>query len=99
MKATGFLLDDPGLSGAWAKLTQALIFDPLRREAGAPKQRSVGFFDRLDGWFWRQAQREQEAYLAGSRDIYDLEQRMRRLERSGGSRFDRCLWQPSNDER
>ena len=88
MKATGFLWDDPGLSGAWAKLTQALIFDPLRRDAPAPKQPSVGFFDRLDGWFWRQAQRDQEAYLARSRDIYDLEQRIRRLERSSASRFD-----------
>lgn len=81
MKATGFLCDDPGLSGAWAKLTQALIFDPLRREPRPRKRRPVGFFDRLDGWFWRQAQREQEAYLAGARDIYDLEQRIRRLER------------------
>jgi hypothetical protein len=88
MKATGFLWDDPGLGGAWAKLTQALIFDPLRREARAPKQRSDGFFDRLDGWLWRQAQREQHAYLARSRDIYDLEQRIRRLERFRGSRFD-----------
>ena len=87
MKATGFLWVAAGLSGAWAKLTQALIVDPPRRGARAPNERSVGFFDRLDGWFWRQAQREQEAYLAGSRDIYDLEQRIRRLERSRGSHF------------
>jgi hypothetical protein len=88
MKATGFLWDDPGVTGAWAKLTQALIFDPLRREPRAPKAHTVGLFDRLDAWFWRQAQREQDAYLAGSRDIYELEQRIRRLERSSGSRFD-----------
>jgi hypothetical protein len=86
MKATG-ILDDPGLSGAWAKLTQALIFDPLRRDARPAKARSVGFFDRLDRWFWRQAQRDLEAYLAGSRDIYELEQRIRRLERAAGSSF------------
>jgi hypothetical protein len=88
MKATGLLWDDPGLSGAWAKLTQALIFDPLRREPRAAKAPTVSLFDRLDGWFWRQAQRDQEAYLAGSRDIYELEQRIRRLERARGSRFD-----------
>jgi hypothetical protein len=88
MKATGFLWDAPGLSGAWAKLTQALIFAALRREPRATKARSAGWFDRLDGWFWRQAQRDQEAYLAGSRDIYDLEERIRRLERAHGSRFD-----------
>lgn len=91
MKATGFLWDTPGLSGARAKLKQALIFAPLRREAGATKARSAGWFDRLDGWFWRQAQRDQEAYLAGSRDIYELEQRIRRLERARGGRFDCCL--------
>jgi len=32
MKATNFLWDEPGLAGAWAKLTHALIFDPLRRD-------------------------------------------------------------------
>ena len=88
MKATGLLCDDPGLSGTWAKLTRALGFEAQRRDTRAPNPRSVGFFERLDGWFWQQAQREQEAYLARSRDIYDLEQRIRRLERCSGSRFD-----------
>ena len=41
----------------------------------------TGFLDRLDAWFWRQAQREQEAYLAKSRDVFDLERRIRALER------------------
>ena len=41
-----------------------------------------GFFDRLDQWFWRQQQRDVEAYLARSVDVYDLETRIRALERS-----------------
>ena len=47
MKTTTFLADDPGLTGAWAKLTQALLFNPLQRSAGAQseppaKARSIG---------------------------------------------------------
>jgi hypothetical protein len=85
MKATSSLCEDPGLAGAWAKVSQALLFNPLRRDAGQSKARSGSLFDRLDHWFWRQAQRDREAYLAGARDIYELEERMRRLERSGRS--------------
>jgi len=91
MKATNFLWDEPGLTGAWAKLTHALIFDPLRRE-GKPENRSAdtrssGILERIDRWFWRQQMRDREAYLAGAQDIFELEERIRRLERSGGSRY------------
>ena len=37
--------------------------------------------DRLDAWLWRQRQRNNEAYLAQSQDIFELESRMRALER------------------
>jgi hypothetical protein len=86
MKATSFLWDEPGLAGAWAKVSQALLFNPLRREVELQAP-SLGVIDRLDHWFWRQAQRDREAYLSGARDIYELEDRIRRLERSGGGRF------------
>ena len=89
MKATNFLWDEPGLAGAWAKLTHALIFDPLRRDpkpesqpAQSAGKRSPGIFERIDRWFWRQQMRDREAYLAGAQDIYELEERLRRLERS-----------------
>ena len=94
MKATNFLLDEPGLAGAWAKLTHALIFDPLRREGGPEnrpprraRKKSLGIFERIDRWFWRQSLRERERYLARSQDVFELEARMRRLERSIGSRY------------
>ena len=37
-------------------------------------------FDRLENWAWDRQQREREAYLARSADLYDLEYRMRRLD-------------------
>jgi hypothetical protein len=94
MKATNFLWDESGLTGAWAKLTHALIFDPLRRE-GEPENRpaqsadtrSSGILERIDRWFWRKQMRDRETYLAGAQDIFELEERIRRLERSGGSRY------------
>lgn len=56
---------------------------PLKQPARAVAEAAprTGFLDRLDAWFWRQAQREQEAYLAKSRDVFDLERRIRALER------------------
>jgi hypothetical protein len=39
--------------------------------------------DRIDGWFARARQREQEAYLSQAHDHVDLERRLRALERSG----------------
>ena len=50
-------------------------------------KRSPGLFERIDRWFWRQSQRERERYLARSRDVFELEERIRRLERSTGSRY------------
>jgi len=87
MKATTLLWDDPGLAGAWAKVSQALLFNPLRRNARPVGEASRGLFDRLDHWLWRQAQRDREAYLCEARDIYELEDRIRRLERAGGGQL------------
>lgn len=40
-----------------------------------------GWFDRIDEWFWKLEQRELEERLAAATDIYDLEARMRAIER------------------
>jgi hypothetical protein len=42
----------------------------------------AGWLDRLDQWFWRQRQKDVEAYLAGSRDRFELDARMRELDRA-----------------
>ncbi len=41
----------------------------------------MSLLDRLDAWHFRQAQREREAYLSRSKDVFDLERRMRAIER------------------
>lgn len=48
--------------------------------ATAPSPRR-GLIDRLDHWFWTRQQRDLEAYLAKATDVYDLEARIRALER------------------
>lgn len=80
MKATNFLLDDDrGFIASCVTLIHAAL-DPLapvhRTEAKKP-----GWFDRLEDWLARGRQRELERYLASSADIFELEARMRDLER------------------
>ena len=75
------------------KLAQTTFFDvlPARPEArpGAvpanqpsdrQPERSPRWIAWLDNWFHAQALKEREAYLAQSTDIFDLENRMRRLQ-------------------
>src|SRR5512143_3585787 len=73
----------------------ALIADglalPNRRSSAAqdndrevrtvPIAPSHGWLDRLGEWAWRQRQRDVEAYLAKSKDVYELEARIRAMER------------------
>jgi len=46
-----------------------------------PAQPAVGWLERFDRWAARQRQRERERYLARSSDIFELEARIRELER------------------
>ena len=55
--------------------------------AGAPVEARKSLLDRLDAWHFRQAQREREAYLAQSKDMVDLERRMRSIERGTMGRY------------
>lgn len=47
----------------------------------ASPTRRRGLLERLDHWFWLQQQRQRDAYLAKATDVYDLEARIRALER------------------
>jgi hypothetical protein len=58
---------------------------PTTGAASAHARRSL--LDRLDDWFWRQHQRADEAYLAQSQDVFELESRMRAIERGIGGRY------------
>lgn len=46
-----------------------------------------GLLERVENWFWRQRQGAREDYLAQSKDIFELEARMRDLERPYGARY------------
>ena len=90
MERTRTLLDDFNIFALMANALalRPLGHDPVERgdraasvsapEPAPPRRRLL---DRLDDWFWKHEQREREAYLAASTDIYDLEARMRNLER------------------
>ena len=52
-----------------------------------PSASRMSLLDRLDAWHFRQAQREREAYLARSKDVFDLERRMRAIERGTTGRY------------
>lgn len=42
---------------------------------------------RFDRWLWRQEQKGREAYLAGATDRFDLERRIRHIDRGGAFWF------------
>ncbi|HTT10776.1 MAG TPA: DUF3563 family protein [Burkholderiaceae bacterium] len=48
---------------------------------------TCGLLARIDAWFDRRRQREVEAYLATSESLYELETRMRTLDRAPTRRF------------
>jgi len=84
-------LYDNSLTGILARLTHGILQDANERaqkDSTVPSStfastvsRPRGWLDRLDTWFWKQEMKSREAFLAQSTDIFDLEQRMRRLER------------------
>jgi hypothetical protein len=56
----------------------------FRRQIGVTRlyrRTSDDIFSQLDTWLWKQQMRETESWLAQSRDVYDLEARIRNLER------------------
>ncbi|HMA31664.1 MAG TPA: DUF3563 family protein [Casimicrobiaceae bacterium] len=55
--------------------------------AAAPVEARKSLLDRLDAWHFRQAQREREAYLAGSKDVFELERRIRAIDRGAMGRY------------
>jgi hypothetical protein len=87
-------LDDVGGLGIFNLLAQALAVLPWEREraerdaaAAIARRPRPGLLDRLDGWFWRHKQRALDGHLSRAKDVYELEARIRNLERSRFSRY------------
>jgi hypothetical protein len=92
MRTNDTSLYDNSVAGILARLTHGILRDANERaqegnkNASAPGDASTprgSWVTRLDAWFWKQDMKRREAYLAQSADIFDLERRMRRLERGG----------------
>jgi len=47
----------------------------------APEGRLSKWLNAFDNWLYRQQVKQREAYLAQSKDIFELEARLRHLER------------------
>ena len=94
MRAHRLSLTDPAGLGLFTIFAKALTFrSPQagsfeRRDAAVtpvPEKSPVlrrGWLERLEYWFWAQQQRDLEAYLAKSTDVYDLEARIHAVERN-----------------
>jgi len=54
---------------------------PVRAEQSPPEQRPPTLWERFDRWIAEVRQRDRERYLSQSRDIFELEARIRALER------------------
>ena len=72
------------LSIALATAAGIPLQHPAAERATAARTRTdppQGWLARLDAWFYRQQQRDREAWLAQSQDIFELEERLRQLDR------------------
>jgi hypothetical protein len=47
--------------------------------------RRQSWLDRLDAWVWRQQQKDRDAWLAQSKDLAELEARLRALDRGAAA--------------
>lgn len=91
MRTNHTTLYDHSVAGILTRLTHGILRDANERATednarasavgkAAPRR---SWLDRLDNWFWKQETKRREAYLAQSADIFDLEQRMKRLDHGG----------------
>ena len=95
MRTDQLYMNDPAGLGIFPLIAKALMFLPPQPEAferqdvaasnvpATPPAFRRGWLDRLEHWLWKQEQRDIEAYLAKATDIYDLEARLRAIDRNG----------------
>ena len=85
MKATNFPMDDDrGIVSLMIHLFHVALM-PSAREAwegpAVPVAPKPGWFERFDRWASAARQRDRERFLAESQDVFELERRLKDLER------------------
>ena len=82
MKATNFPMeDDRGIVSVMIQLFQTALTPSAREAWDAPVVSKPGWLERFDRWASRARQRDRERYLAASNDVFELERRLKELER------------------
>jgi len=71
----------------WLEQAGARFWRRQVRGVDAYIARADSMFAALDRWLWKQRARETEAWLAQSKDVFELEARIRELERGPPSRI------------
>ena len=71
----------------WLARIGAWLWSRQLRGVDAYIAKSDAMFAALDRWLWQQRMRETEAWLAQSQDRFELEARIRELERSPCARI------------
>ena len=91
MRTSQQSIDGRGGLGIFAVMANAISNPGRHYEAPAHEDlpieaqvRRSGVMERLDRWFWRQRQRDVEAYLSKASDVFGLEARIRTLGRAHG---------------
>ncbi|HET9045508.1 MAG TPA: hypothetical protein VFO33_01015 [Casimicrobiaceae bacterium] len=86
MKATNYWMedDDRGIFALMIHVFSAALA-PSAREAwdspAVPATPKLGWFERFDRWAATLRQRDRERFLADSKDVFELERRLKALER------------------
>jgi hypothetical protein len=83
MRAADIPIDQEGALGLCRLLLRAAesAESKLRPQASDKRPARTTLLERLDRWLARARQREVERYLAQSHDVFELETRIRELER------------------
>ena len=55
--------------------------NPSQNLGEMPRKARANLLDRLEAWQWRQSEKDREAYLSQSKDVFDLERRIDAMER------------------
>jgi hypothetical protein len=80
-------VSDPAKTSGWLVRLGQRCWNRQMGGVDVEIARSRGLFESLDHWLWKQQIRETEAYLAQSKDVFELEERIRRLERGPESGY------------